>query len=486
VFAFANLGQLGVNSSAVRRLFRAGLAVAMVALLGLSSGCATYYQKQAKFSRAFESGKLDEAAGVLAKDTKGQTGKNKLLYYLNAGTVASLQGKYDESNKLLEEAYKLIEDYKMDPEREALALITNPGVTNYQAEDHEALLIHYYKALNYLKLNQREQALVECRRLNNKLNRLSDKYTSKNKYKRDAFINTLMGLIYDADDDYNNAFIAYRNAYNIYEEDYKELFGLSAPEQLKIDLIRAAYKNGFNDEGRTYEKKFGLKYQPDAPGTGEIVYIWNNGLGPVKSEWSINFTAVKGSGDGVLTLVNEQYGLSFSVPVPSDPKEKASLSKISFVRVAFPKYVERQTIYERAYVEVNGKQYNLQESEDINKIGFKVLQERFARDIGEGVVRLVLKQASAALLRKENEAAGAALSLLNAITEKADTRNWQTLPHSISYIRVRVPAGQQSLHFKAQARPGFKDDNQDFSYNVPTGGLIFHTYSSLGYAPGGF
>ena len=64
-------------------------------------------------------------------------------------------------------------------------------------------MIHYYKALNFLKLNDREAALVECKRMNIKLNRLSDKYKSDNKYKKDAFIQILMGIIYDANDDYN-------------------------------------------------------------------------------------------------------------------------------------------------------------------------------------------------------------------------------------------------------------------------------------------
>ncbi len=38
------------------------------------------------------------------------------------------------------------------------------------------------------------------------------------RYQHDAFANNLIGLIYDASGDYNNAFIAYRNAYDIYEE----------------------------------------------------------------------------------------------------------------------------------------------------------------------------------------------------------------------------------------------------------------------------
>ena len=83
-----------------------------------------------------------------------------------------------------------------------------------------------------------EDALVEVRKINIRLQQLNDKYPDhKNRYQRDAFAQLLMGLIYDAAGDYNNAFIAYRNAYNTYQTDYLKNFGLAAPEQLKKDLL---------------------------------------------------------------------------------------------------------------------------------------------------------------------------------------------------------------------------------------------------------
>ncbi len=78
--------------------------------------------------------------------------------------------------------------------------------------------LNYYKALNYINLGRYDEALVECRRINIKLNQLNDKYKDKkNKYSGDAFAHLLMGIIYDASKDYNNAFIAYRNALEVYE-----------------------------------------------------------------------------------------------------------------------------------------------------------------------------------------------------------------------------------------------------------------------------
>jgi hypothetical protein len=127
-----------------------------------------------------------------------------------------------------------------------------------------------------LKLGNYDDALVECRRLNVRLQQLSDRYSSDDKYKRDAFINTLMGIIYDADHDYNNAFIAYRNAVEIYDTDYSRMFGLTAPEQLKKDLLRTAKLSSMDDEFESYKEKFGMTDYTLQPADGDLVFFWHN------------------------------------------------------------------------------------------------------------------------------------------------------------------------------------------------------------------
>ena len=136
-------------------------------------------------------------------------------------------------------------------------------------------MINFYKALNYIDLNDMEGALVEVRKINIKLNQLNDKYPdNKNRYQRDAFAHLLMGLIYDATGDYNNAFIAYRNAYEVYQSDYIKNFGVKAPEQLKQDLMRTAYICGFSAELKQYEKEFNTTYtHTDARGWTTRVFL---------------------------------------------------------------------------------------------------------------------------------------------------------------------------------------------------------------------
>src|SRR5690606_16822618 len=150
------------------------------------------------------------------------------------------------------------EDYRINYFHEAAGYLTNPNMSVYRGEDHEHLMLLYFKAINFLKMRKPEEALVECRRLNIRLNQLSDKYQSEQKYQRDAFIHNLMGIIYQTTGDYNNAFIAYRNALEIYEPDYSRLFSLSAPQQLKVDLLNTAWWTGFMDEFEYYKNKFDM------------------------------------------------------------------------------------------------------------------------------------------------------------------------------------------------------------------------------------
>ncbi|MBV6646451.1 MAG: hypothetical protein KI790_13430, partial [Cyclobacteriaceae bacterium] len=347
--------------------------------------CASFYELNYDFNREFESGNLEAAGKSLSENRKALKRKTKFLYNANQGVVQFLLDKPELSNKFLEKAYLQGEDYQKNYADEAASFLTNPTVIDYRAEDHEQLLVLYYKILNYMKLKDYEAALVECRRMNIRLAQLSDKYKSDKKYKRDAFVHNLMGLIYEASGDYNNAFIAYRNAYDIYKSDYKDLFGLEVPDQLKQDLMRSAYMNGFIEELHFYERELNLTYKHRFSQNGELIFFWHNGLGPIKDEWSINFSLVRG-GDGVVTFVNEDMGLNFPF-VTEASNFNGDLTDLEFFRVAFPKYVERPPFYRQATLSLSDQNYDFHLVEDVNAIAFKVLNERMLGEMSKSLLR---------------------------------------------------------------------------------------------------
>ena len=448
--------------------------------LGFLLSCATYYQVNLAFNQEFESGNMEAAEKTLVDNPKAADSKEKFLYFLNRGTIAAMLNKPEESNIYFEKAFIYGEDYRTNYFNEAGAYVINPTVIEYKGEDHEHLLLLYYKALNYIKLGDRESALVECRRLNNRLNKLNDKYKSDRKYKRDAFIHNLMGLIYDADRDYNNAFIAYRNAYNIYKEDYIKMFGVSPPNQLKKDLLRTAYLMGFQTELMQYEQEFGIRYEPNSQEGGDLIFLWNNGLGPVKDEFSINFTVVQGE-SGMVTFVNEERGYNFSFPIEEkddDDEDGADLSDLEFYRVAIPKYNERVPIFKQATITIEGQSYDLEQAEDINKIAFYSLEQRMGLELSKSLLRLALKKLAEKELREESEGWGAVLGAFNAYTEKADTRNWQTIPHTIYYTRAHLPVGVSEAHLKVKNGRNQAQEHK-FTFHAQNGQTIFHSFFSL-------
>jgi uncharacterized protein len=446
-----------------------------VLLLLIPFSCATYYQQHFDFNSEFEKGDLTKALETLQQKESLANGKSQFIYFVNNGLLLSILGKYEQSNEFFEKAFLFGEDYHINYVNEAAAYLTNPHMVMYRGEDHEHLMLLYFKALNFLKMNQPEQALVECKRLNIRLNQLSDKYKSEKKYQRDAFIHNLMGIIYQSTRDYNNAFIAYRNAAEIYESDYAAMFGLHAPEQLKKDLLNTAWWTGFTEEFEEFKAKFNMKdYKPVQP-ESELVFFWHNGLAPVKTEWNINFL-IDHRQDNVVVFTNQAMGITFPFKV-EEKKEKSDLSRLEVLRVAFPRYLERSEYFQTATLEKDSASYGLELTEDINKIAFHSLRERMMLEFGKGLLRAAMKKATEHSLKKEDDRLGALIGVVNAMTEKADTRNWQTLPHSIYYTRVPLTEGANEVRFKI-ANGGDKAEYK-FSYQAKKHQTLFHTFSSL-------
>ncbi len=459
--------------------FLNGKNLCIIALILILSGCATYYMKTLRFQEKVLRGDMLDADKYLTKNNKDAKGKNAILHFLNRGYVSFMLNQWDSSNQYFANADRLIEDQQKNYFNEALALLTNPMVKPYKPEDFEVVILNFFTALNYISLGQFDDALVECRRIDIKLNKLNDKYgQNKNRYQHDAFANLIMGLVYDANSDYNNAFIAYRNAYEVYESDYKKYFNMQAPEQLKKDLLRAAYQTGFYDDLEEYEKTFNMKYQPDSNYNANLVFVWLNGFGPVKDEWSINFAVVKGQG-GIVSFVNDENNFSFPFSTASmNSNERTSFSDFNMLRVAFPKYVERKPFYSSAQLIEDNNTYNVELAENINEIAFKTLNDRMLREFATSLLRLAVKKAMEQAVRREDKNAGTILSIVNALTEKADTRNWQTLPYSFSYSRIPLKIGNNTYKLKV-ASPNGNEHAYDFTVNAEKGKTYFQTFHNI-------
>jgi uncharacterized protein len=457
---------------------RVGLGCVVTLLL--FAGCATYAERTEEVHRYFVSGNTAQAYESLQTNRSSLESRNELLHELSLGTLSHHLEEYERSNQEFEQAFRIAEGSRVNWAAVALAQFTNPEVTPYRGEDFEIVLLHYYKALNYLSLNDTEGALVEVRRINIRLAEINRNYGEHaNRYTVDAFATYLSGMIYEAAGEHNDAFIAYRNAYDVYLRQYAPLFGVQPPEQLKYDLIRAAARSGLSDERSYYEERFGIAYQPDAPGTGNVLVLWNSGLGPAKSESSINFLVVQGQGGG-MAFVNRDMGITIPF-VAASSSQAAQLQDLKVVRVAFPQYVERRPLYSTGTVETDGALRSLEKVQDINAIAFGNLEDRMVREMAATLLRIAVKQATEAVARKQNPNLGVLVSVANAISEKADTRNWQTIPYSIHMARLTVSEGPHRVSLSVRSESGTYTDRFEEMVDVSAGETVFlyrHTLDS--------
>lgn len=391
-----------------------------------------------------------------------------------------LQQQYDSSNYYLNRADLLMEE-KNTTANISTSVLVNEAMTRYGGEDFEKVLVNYYKALNYLFLNRNDEALVEARRINLRLNALGDKQVVQGRrYTSDAFAHTLQGLIYERMNDYNNAFIAYRNAYELYEKNNQQYMGAQLPQQLKVDLINAAHKTGFYTERDYYCEKFNMAFNSiKDTAKNHLVFFWENGLAPVKEQQDIMLFLVKGAG-GDLMFSDKTGTINIPFPLPDD-KKNASLSDLNIIRVAFPKYVDVPMYYSNLKLVYNQKTYNAELAENINFIARENLRERFLKEMTLTVSRIALKKLAETQIKKENEVAGALVGIAGALAEKADTRNWQSLPAQISYSKI--PLSNASGTLEVQLSGPNRNTVKDTILIKHNHNLIFINYNTLQHLP---
>jgi hypothetical protein len=235
---------------------------------------------------------------------------------------------------------------------------------------------------------------------------------------------------------------------------------------------------GFTDEQARYEKLFRVPLQKAAASEGELILFLEEGQAPVKEERSYMLT---NAGTGGFFNFTDEYGYESSLPFNhhdyhiSDTK----LSSIRTIRVAVPTYRVNYANPASKSISINGNVYTPQVAQNLNSVAVNILKERFLTELTNALARQLTKklvekgtQAAAEGIakkkdkdddkdsdaekekkrkkREENakavgEAAGFVMNMINTVTEKADTRNWQSLPAFISYVRIPLAAGDNTI-----------------------------------------
>ncbi|MDR1466744.1 MAG: hypothetical protein LBI40_03920 [Treponema sp.] len=149
----------------------------IVGLMGVSCSSTNPYSR---IDGAVDIGNYGHAETLLEENkTYIYNSRNdRILYELDKGILAHYAGKYDASIELLQSGEQdITEAYTQSITKLTASAIVNDNSKNYDGEDYEDVYINAFNALNYYHKGDMEGAVVEVRRMNEKLAYLDTKYS---------------------------------------------------------------------------------------------------------------------------------------------------------------------------------------------------------------------------------------------------------------------------------------------------------------------
>jgi hypothetical protein len=382
-----------VKTDILLRLPGAFFGLAILALVSVLPGCATYSSGFAKVESSAANRDLDGA--VKSLDELKLSGVDQTLHNLNKGTLLRLQGKYAESNRQFDVAKSLMEKLKaISITEQAASVSVSDTMKAYEGLPSEQLMVYSFEALNYLQMGDIDDAAVEARQFDVKQGLIAEKNKGA-KYLSGAFVRYLNGMIYEAAGERDSARIEMQKAVDGYKAQNS---GFPVPHALTADLARLT---------------------AGKPAASEVTFILHNGLGPSVDENNIR-------------VVN---------PVPG--KDGPLMFSL-----AVPKFVKRSVPVARVVLSSGSNSAKAEVVEDINDIGEKSFNDRLPLIIARGVARMVVKNVAAQEAKKQ--AGGNPLFNLVAdvavnASERADTRSWSLIPGNILMARLSLPTGKHDV-----------------------------------------
>lgn len=356
-------------------------------------GCSLYQFKMYEARKKLKAGQVESSLTILKKHVE-ESSDDKLVYLMDYGTALQIAGRYKESNEAFLLAHDIaeIQDYHSVSKITA-SLLFSESMVQYKGDHFEKVFINAMLALNFLMLGNHEAALVETRRLNEKLYKL--KVEGGKSYEENEFAYYLAGMIWESDRKYDDAYIDYKKAYQI---------NPNMPF-IKQDLLRTSYFARRMQAHKKHLKEFNMKFNPrDYKNKSELVMIYQQGWGPVKK------------------------------PSPQAPRFPA----------LFP--VSSQTMAAKIVVDEN--KYETQKIFDVTSEAINTLKEQYAALIAKRVAAEATKIAVSKTLEKENEGLGQLAYAVMKMADTADLRQWSTLPNSFQLQRIWLKPGSYDVSVK--------------------------------------
>lgn len=378
------------------------------ALLCLLASCASYPERTAQAYAAFESGRLDEAARLYA-DPK--TTDSTFLCGVEAGSVAFAAGDWPAVVDHFTAAHGAVEEFEQralvsaaDAGEMLVTWTINDSFAAYRGEGFERVMLHACLGLGYLASGRMEDAGVEARLANRLLE--SEEALYEKSYAAGGLGHLLSAVVYELFDRPDEAYI-----------DYKRMLDKGVGVEIAgRAAVRLSKRIGFSDEHAKWVERFGE--DPKRPDdAASIVVIAGVGQGPYKE--------------------------AYTLPIPTHG---------GLLQWSVPTLIARPQAVDALELELGdgGGRVRTSVVENVYDVTRENLEDRIAWLAAKSAVRAVLKRELTQQLEKDHGLLGAiAGTVFTVITERADLRAWQTLPHTWQAARAFVPAGPHVLRLSA-------------------------------------
>jgi uncharacterized protein len=425
----------------MRLLRRGWMTLVVLPAVLVAAGCSTYSAHSPLIRQAMEAQDYEKAIKLTDKISQSSS---ELLYCYELGTIQHEKGDYAQSNVTFQRAEQVFDElYTKSVSREAGALLVNENISQYRGDAFEAVLVNYYQILNYLFLNQTADALVECRKLNQKLQLLHD--AGETYFVDDPFLQYLTALVYERGGEVESAEVSYRRACQLYDSDST----LVCPPSLHCDAAANALRVGDKAQAAEYEKH--AQCPPPAAGQGRVLVLVETGAVARKMEASITLPIF--NNDRYTNQSAYSYQLAQRAGQQYDPR----IVKY-WLHVALPVVQEDPPLNTRAVVRATALATTAAEPrtdkpievnsvyvEDLDYQANRAYKEKQGTVFLRAIARALAKYLASDAASQQDTALGSLVNLLGAVTERADTRSWTTLPRAIQAARLDLDPGKYKI-----------------------------------------
>lgn len=377
-----------------------------------------YYLREGDYTAVYQT--LDADNALLYSE------HDKVLAALDKGIISHYEGEYTRSNEELTVAEQKIYEYVTKSISQSISsFLLNDTVVDYAGETYEDIYTNLFMALNYIHLDDIENAFVEIRRFDNKLKNISSRYADLIAQANLENARNGAGQIVPPDVEFHNSALARYVSLLLYRS-------AGQPDSARIDFryIQSAFS--LQPDLYPFSVPSSIEQELTVPvGSARFNLIAFTGLSPFKEE-------------EIVRLVSPDGSLYYKMALPVMKKVPSVVDSVEIQVV--PSDAESPVLT-----------VPMERIESIERIALDTFEQKQALVYLKSVARSVSKAAattgfSSAAESAEDATAGLIFQLLQfasmittEVTERADVRSSRFFPGTAWVTGVTLPPGTYTV-----------------------------------------